>query len=139
MSEENKALVRRMYDVVFNERNIGLLGEVFASNIVDHTARPGTPPGVEGLKQQMEMFLTAFPDLKITAEDIVAEGDRVAVRWTATGTHRGDLMGIQATGKQVTISGMEILRIVDGKAVEHWEVFDQMSMMQQLGVVEQPG
>ena len=84
------------------------------------------------------MFLSAFPDTQMTVEDELADGDKVATRWTATGTHTGELMGIPPTGKQVTVTGMDINRLVGGKIVEHWGEFDQMGMMQQLGVVPAP-
>jgi steroid delta-isomerase-like uncharacterized protein len=85
------------------------------------------------------MYRSAFPDMRVTIEDLVAEGDKVAARWSVTGTHRGELMGIPATGKRVTVTGIEINRFAGGKLVEHWESFDQLSMMQQLGVVPAPG
>jgi predicted ester cyclase len=85
------------------------------------------------------MFLSAFPDTKMTIEDQLAEGDKVTTRWTATGTHTGELMGIPATGKAVTVTGFDITRYSGGKSVEHWGQFDQMGMMQQLGVIPTPG
>ena len=103
--------------------------------MVDHAAPPGVALGVEGAKQAIGIYRTAFPDLKVTVEDIIAEGDKVSCRFTITGTHKGGLMGIAPTGKQVRLAGMEVHRIVDGKAVEHWESFDQLGMMHQLGVM----
>ena len=139
MSEENKALITRAYDEVFNAGNTDALGEILSADIVDHSAMPGSPPGLEGAKQTIGMFLTAFPDLKITVEDMIAEGDKVAVRMTMSGTHKGDFMGIPATGKRISVNGMDFHRIAGGKVVEHWDSFDQMTMMQQLGVMEAPG
>ena len=139
MSEENKALIARAYDQVFNSGNIDALGEIASPDIVDHSALPGSPPGLDGAKQAIEMFLTAFPDLKMTVEDMIAEGDKVAVRLTMSGTHKGDFMGIPATGKEISVSGMDFHRIAGGKVVEHWDSFDQMTMMEQLGVMESPG
>jgi steroid delta-isomerase-like uncharacterized protein len=139
MSEANKALVRRFTNEVMNRGNLRVVDEIVAPNAVNHSSPPGFPAGTAGVKQMATMYRSAFPDVRITIEDLVAEGDRVAARWSATGTHRGELMGIPATGKRVTVTGIEINRIVDGKIVEHWESFDQLGMMQQLGVVPAPG
>ena len=139
MSEENKAVVRRFHDEVLNKGNLALIDELCSHDLVDHTAPPGLPPGVEGAKQTLGIYLAAFPDLHVTMEDMIAEGDRVVVRWTASGTHKGDLMGIAPTGRRVTVTGIAIDRIAGGKTVEHWEVFDQMGLMQQLGVIPAQG
>lgn len=133
--EENKAVVQRIYDEVLNGKNLGAIDELLLPDVVDHMAPPGFPTGIEGAKQMMGMFITAFPDLHISVEDSVADGDKVVTRYTFSGTHQGDMMGIAPTGRQVTVSGIAIDRVVDGKGVEHWEVFDQMGMMQQLGVI----
>ena len=139
MSEENKALIRRFFEEVWNEQNLDAIDELVAADQVDHSLPPGLPPGREGAKAFVGMYLSAFPDTRMTIEDIVAEGDRVVTRWSATGTHTGELMGIPATGKQVTVTGLDINRYSGGKSVEHWGQFDQMGMMQQLGVVPAPG
>lgn len=139
MSEENKALVRRVYEQVWNNKDLDALDELFAPDIVNHEAPPGLPPGIEGSKAYLGMFMSAFPDTQMTIEDQIAEGDKVLTRWTATGTHTGELMGIPATGKQVTVTGLDLSRIAGGKVVEAWGQFDQMGMMQQLGVVPTPG
>ena len=85
------------------------------------------------------MVRSAFPDMQATIEDMIAEGDKVAVRYTGTGTHKGELMGIPATGKQIAVTGIEIIRIAGGKMVERWEAFDNLSFMQQLGVIPPMG
>jgi steroid delta-isomerase-like uncharacterized protein len=139
MSEANKAIVRRFSEEVMNRGNLRVIDELFAPNVVDHSIPPGFPAGIAGVKQMAAMYRSAFPDVRSTIEDLVAEGDKVVVRWSATGTHRGELMGIPATGKRVTVTGIVIDRIAGGKIVEHWESFDQLSMMQQLGVVPAPG
>jgi steroid delta-isomerase-like uncharacterized protein len=138
MSEENKALDRRIFEAVSN-KNLAALDELMAPDMVDHELPPGLPPGRDGTKAFLGMFISAFPDIKVTIEDQIAEGDKVVTRWTATGTHTGELMGIPATGKQVTMMGIDITRFSGGKNVEHWGQFDQMGMMQQLGVVPPPG
>lgn len=139
MSEENKALARRVIEGCFNQGNLALADELFAPDYVDHDAPPGFPAGVEGFKQQVTMYRTAFPDVHITIEDQVTEGDKIVTRWSARGTHQGELMGIPPTNKEVTVTGIAIDRIDRGKIVEHWEIFDQLGMMQQLGVVPAPG
>ena len=134
MSEENKAVVRRFMGV-FETGDLSVLDEVLASNYVDHNPFPEQAPGPEGMKEMLGMMRAIFPDMAVTAEDMIAEGDKVVVRWTGTGTHRGEFMGIPATGNKVTVTGIGIDRLVDGKIVEHWEQFDTMGMMQQLGAI----
>ena len=138
MSEENKAVVLRFLDEVFDGKNVEAAGKYVADDFVDHGAPPGTPPGLEGFKQMLTMFFNAFPDFRYTSEELIAEGDRVVSRGTFSGTHKGELMGIAPTGKQVQISEIHIARMVGGKLVEHWEASDQLGMMQQLGVIPPP-
>ena len=135
MSEENKALFRRFVDEIINKKDVSLIDDLIAGDMVDHNLLPGQEPGREGMKQMLGMFLAAFPDLRSNIDLLVAEGDIVAGRMTTTGTHKQDFMGIPATGKQVNFSEIHIVRIVNGKAVEHWGNSDDMGMMQQLGVI----
>ena len=100
---------------------------------------PGQAQGRQGTLELFTMLRTVFPDLRITVEDIVAEGDKVVSRGTFSGTHKGEFMGIAPTGKQITVGLIEIVRIVAGKMVEHWNVVDNLGMMRQLGVVPTPG
>ena len=97
------------------------------------------PNGREGVKAQVAMYMDAFPDTKVTSDFLVAEGDKVVIRWTATGTHTGDLGEIPATGKRTRTAGIAIFRVAGGKIVEEWFETDQMDLMQQLGVVPLPG
>jgi len=138
-TEENKAVVRRFYEEVVNQKKRAALDEVFDPNLVDHFAPPGTPGGLEGARQTFDMFLTAFPDRHFTVEDLIAEGDRVAARVTMSGTQHGAFMGVPPTGKHVTITGLDINRFVGGKSVEHWVEMDTLGLMQQLGVIPAPG
>jgi len=132
--EENKAIVRRWNDEVYDKGNLAAIDELFATNFVWHFAPPGVTPDREGYKQENVTNLRAsFADIQCTVEDMVAEGEKVAVRWTWRGTHKGEYMGIAPTGKQATISGIEILRIVGGKIVEEWSESDWLGFMQQLG------
>jgi steroid delta-isomerase-like uncharacterized protein len=137
--EENKAIELRFFEEVVNKRNLAVIDELFATNFVDHSAVPGIAADREGLKQYFAMVHSAFPDFHSTLEDMFAEGDKVVQRFTARGTHQGEFMGIAPTGKQVTIPGIAIHRITDGKIVENWVNMDMLSMMQQLGVIPPPG
>jgi steroid delta-isomerase-like uncharacterized protein len=135
-TEENKALARRVIEEMFNEGNLDVADELIASDYVDHDpAMPEEVRGPEGFKEYVGMYRSAFPDLHIQIEDQIAEGDKVVTRWTGTGTHEGELAGIAPTGNYVTLPGMEIVRISEGKLVEGWEGYDSMTMMRQLGVM----
>ncbi len=136
-AEENKAILRQAYDAI-NQNNLDALDEVVASDITDHDAGPGQAPGLEGVKQLFSSIHTAFPDFRMNVEDMIAEGEKVVARVSWSGTHQGEFMGIAPTGNRVEVSGIDILRITDGKIAEHWGKFDDLGMMQQLGVIEQP-
>ena len=142
-TEENKAVSRRVAEEIFNGGNLDLADELYASDYVLHDpSLPEDLTGPEGIKRYAAMTLGAFPDIRVAVEDQVAEGDKVVSRWTATGTHTGDLMGIPPTGRRVEISGVTINRFSGGKIAEDWYQSDDLGMMQQLGVVpsgEQPG
>lgn len=139
MSEENKAFMRRFYAEVFNAGKLELIDELLAPDFVDHEEMPGLPPTREGVKQAFAMFRNAFPDLQVTAEDMMAEGDKVVARITMTGTHQGEFMGLAPTGKKIAVSGIDIIRFAGGKAVEHWGQTDTLSLMQQLGAIPPMG
>ena len=117
------------------QENLAAIDEFITPNHVDHTLPPFLPTTPEGTKQAIGMFLTAFPDLHLTVEDMIAEGDKVVTRFTSRGTQTGAFMGMPPTGKQVTVSSIVIARIADGKIVEEWGLDDQMGMLQQLGVI----
>ena len=136
--EENKIIARRFNDEVWDKGDEAALEELFAEDAVDHGAVPGQPPGREGHKHQLALFRDAFPDLRVTTEDVFSEGDKVASRWTARGTHRGALMGIAPTGNEVTIEGIDVLRVAQGRIVERWAQSNDLVLMQQLGVVPSP-
>jgi len=137
--EENKALMRRFYEEI-SKGNLAILDELMAANVVEHSPFvPEQAPGRQGILESFTMIRIVFPDLRITVEDIVAEGDKVVSRGTFSGTHKGEFMGIAPTGKQITVGLIEIVRIVAGKMVEHWNVVDNLGMMRQLGVVPPPG
>jgi len=138
-TEENKAMIRRVWEEVLNKGDLAVADKIMATNYVYHGSGGQEFKGPEGFKQLVTMFRTAFPDLRITVEDMVAEGDKVAHRATMRGTHKGDLMGIAPTGKQVTIAAIVISRFVGGKEVEAWSNLDQLGMMQQMGVAPPMG
>jgi steroid delta-isomerase-like uncharacterized protein len=140
LSETNKAVARRFFDEVWNKGNLAVLNEIIAK---DHVSRgpgtlPGLPTGPEGTKQLVTVYRNAFPDLRFTIEEQIAEGDKVVTRWTADGTHQGELAGIPPTNKTSTVTGVAVDRIANGKVVESWGIFDQFGMMQQLGLIPTP-
>lgn len=132
---DHAATMRRLYGLL-NAGDVDGFGELLADDFVEHEETPGLAPTKEGTKEFFRMYLAAFPDLHMEAEDVLASGDKVVARARATGTHQGEFMGIPATGKHVDVPLIDILRFGDdGLAHEHWGVFDALSMMQQLGVV----
>lgn len=139
-TEQNKALVRQMVEQVFNRGDVGLVDEFLAPDFVEHEELPpGLPRGREGVKQFFTTFRSAFPDFRATIDDIVAEGDKVVVRQSWSGTHKGEFMGVPPTGKSVSFGVIDIMRIAGGKFVEHWGQSDSMGLMQQLGAIPTPG
>jgi predicted ester cyclase len=139
MSEENKALTRRFYDEVFNKKRPAAFDEFCDPHFLDHNPEPGQAPGLEGVRQSLATFFKAFPDMRLTVEDMIAEGDKVVSRVSVRGTHTGEFQGLAPTHKPVTVSGIDIVRIEGGKAVERWGSFDMLGLMQQLGVGGPPG
>jgi steroid delta-isomerase-like uncharacterized protein len=141
MSEENKALVRRYFEEIWDKGNLDLIDELFTTDFVRHgpTATEGEVRGPEGFKGLVSTYRTALPDLRVPIEDLIAEGDRVVTRWTARGTHQGELMGNAPTGNQASVSGILIDRISGGKIEEEWVDYDTLHLMQQIGAVPQPG
>jgi len=139
-AEENKAIARRVVEEHISTGDVEGARSIMAADVVDHNAPPGTSGvGFDEFVQAISELRSAFPDFNGTIEDIVAEGDKVAMRWVMRGTHQGSLFGMPATGKQVEVGVMDILRIENGKIVERWGQVDNMGMMQQLGVMPAPG
>ncbi|MFQ5880662.1 MAG: ester cyclase [Dehalococcoidia bacterium] len=138
-AEENKAIMHRIYEEVINTGNLALADQFIAADVVEHEALPVVASGLEGFKQFFTMFRTAFPDLRFIVEDMIAEGDKVATRLTIRGSHKGEFMGMAPTGKQVTMTAIDIIRFAGGKAVEHWGNTDELGLMQQLGAVPPMG
>jgi len=136
--EQNTASVRRQVDEAWNKGNMAVLDELMAADLVFHDPPPGIAPDREGFKKIVSMHRKAMADFHVTIEDIFAEGDKVAVRWSWSGTQKGEYMGIAPTGKQVTLNGISIHRFKNGKIVENWHKMDMLGLMQQLGVVPPP-
>jgi steroid delta-isomerase-like uncharacterized protein len=136
-AQENKALSARFMEEVVNQGDTSLIDHLVTPNFIDHQQQPGMPAGRDGIKAFVRGFRAAFPDLHYTIDDTVAEGDKVVMRSTAHGTMRGDFMGMPASGKSATWQEIHITRYAEGKAVEHWAVVDQFSMLTQLGFIGQ--
>jgi predicted ester cyclase len=136
---ENKALFRRTYEELLNLGNLDVADELVAPEFINHEAPPGRDRGPESMRGLATMLRTAFPDLRFEIEGLVAEGDTVAGRLTMSGTHEGPLMGTPPTGRSVRQEHMHFVRFEEGKAVEHWGVRDDLGMLQQLGLMPDPG
>ena len=135
LSDENKAIALRLIDEVLNAHSLARFDDLYDPNYVSHALPPGFSPDREGMRQYHSQYFQAFPDMDITVDGMLAEGDWVAVYYTGTGTHQGELMGIPPTGKQVSASAILSLRIVDGKIVEDRLDGDKLVLLQQLGVI----
>jgi steroid delta-isomerase-like uncharacterized protein len=131
----NKELVRRLLEVDVSEANEAVSDEIIHPDFFDHTNPPSMQHGIDGHKAIIRLFKAAFPDEKWVIQDMIAEGDKVVARVVCRGTHLGDFFGIPATGKQIEMTGVHILRIADGKIAEHWGNNDDLGLMRQLGVV----
>lgn len=139
MSEQNKQMVRRSIEEIWNQENYDVVHEVAARDLVVHASLPANDiHGADNAVQFYAMLHKAFPDIHFTVEDQVAEGDRVVTRWTARGTHTGEFQDFAPTGKQATVMGIDIDRIAGGKIIECWTTFDELGMLQQLGLLAVP-
>jgi len=138
MSEEqNKKVFERVIEEAYNKGNVDVLNETFAPNFVEHQAGI-VPPTIEGVKRSIAFLRGAFPDLKLTIEEIIASGDKTWARITGRGTHQGPFMGFAPTGKSFVITVMDLCRYENGQIVEHWGVADQLAVMAQIGALPQP-
>ncbi len=138
MTTETTKMIGRIPLEVFNNDNFGLIDELVSTDFVEHAAPPGVAPTREGFKQWAIALKKAFPDLRYTIEDSIDSGDRIVHRLTATGTMKGDFMGIRATGKRATWQEIHIGRVANGRLAEHWGVADQLAMLVQLEVIPSP-
>jgi steroid delta-isomerase-like uncharacterized protein len=133
-TERNKAVISRFVEEVQNQRNWDVYDELNDPGFVNHSAPRGMSDR-EGSKRYLKAFLDALPDATFTIDDMIAEGDQVVTKKTLHGTHAGELAGIPATGREVTLQYVDIMRVRDGRITEHWLSMDQLSFMQQLGVI----
>jgi steroid delta-isomerase-like uncharacterized protein len=131
--ERNKDLVVRVIEEVFNAHDLDAIDRYYAEDYRDHN--PQVPPGRTGYRAFFTPLLAAFPDWRGTVHDLIAEGDKVVARTTWQGTHQDDLLGIPATGRQVDYAAIDIFRIADGRIAEHWDQVDNLTMLQQLGLL----
>jgi steroid delta-isomerase-like uncharacterized protein len=138
-SDDNKAVVSRYYDEVLNQRKVDVLDEIAAEDYVEYSPLPGMGNGRADLKARVAGFHNAFNPLRFTVEDVIAEDDKVVVRWTNAGKDSGGFMGIPPTGKEFGIAGIDIHVVRDGRLAEHWHVVDLLGQMQQLGLIPAPG
>ena len=139
MLADTKALVRRLFEEVWNQGNLAAIDELFAPSYVRYDPAAPEAKGLAGFKQLVVMLRTAFPDLHFTLEEIIAEGDKVMTRALLRGTHRGEYLGIAPTGKPVAVMGMVVVRIAHGKFQEGWLMMDNLGLLQQLGMVPPVG
>ena len=137
-ASENKAIVRRFIEEVLSGNQVAQVETLVAPHYINHLLPPGMAQGPEGEKAFIGMFRSAFPDFRMTVEDLLGEADRVAGRWVFTGTHTGAFQGIPPTGHRVTMTGMNIFRLENGQIVDNQSNFDQFGLLQQLGVIPTP-
>ena len=135
---DNKAVVQRFYQEVLNQRKLDVLDQIAAEDYVEHDPFPGQGNGRADLKARVASLHQAFNPLRFNVEDVIAEGDKVVVRWTNSGTDRGGFMGIPPTGREFGIAGIDIYVVRDGRLAEHWHVVDMLGHMQQLGLLPTP-
>jgi steroid delta-isomerase-like uncharacterized protein len=131
--------IRRLFEDGFNKGEYAMVEAMIDPVYIDHSTMPAPAPGVEGFKQRIASLRATFPDARFTVEDIFASGDQVALRWSMTGTDKGGFRGRPASGKAVTVTGINIERIKGDKIVEHWSSPDNLGMLQQLGMIPTPG
>ena len=134
MSEQNKAVFEKLMSAL-NAKDMATMESLIADDFVDNDAMPGMAPGRQGMIDMMGMFVGAFPDLNIVVEHWVAEGDLVVGVMTTKGTQNGEFMGMPASGKKFSVREMHMVRVANGKMAEHWGLSNEMSMMQQLGLM----
>jgi steroid delta-isomerase-like uncharacterized protein len=138
-TEQNKSIVRRWIEEGWNKHNLSVVDEIYAPNFVQHEPEPQTVNSSEALKQYLSAYFTAFPDLSLSIEDLLAEGDKVVRRFVSNGTHTGPFMGMPATGKKGVITGIVIFRLENSRIAEVWLNIDALGLLQQLGVIPMPG
>jgi steroid delta-isomerase-like uncharacterized protein len=137
--EQNKEITRRLIEEVFNRGNFAIVNEIVAPNFVEHEELPpGIPNNQQAVAEMSRMLRSAFPDFKATIKDLIAEGNKVALFMTWTGTQKGEFMGLPPSDKHMNVSVFDILRFEGGQICEHWGAMDSLGMMQQLGAIPAP-
>jgi steroid delta-isomerase-like uncharacterized protein len=139
MSRDNKTAARRVREEIWNKKNFSLADEIVSADCAHQVHDPMTPQlgkGPEALKKLVDVYMSAFPDAQCTVEEIISEGDRVMVRWSASGTHTGKLLQIGPTRKKIKVAGVDIYRFVNGKIQDHRIIWDAMTFAQQLGLAQ---
>jgi len=137
-TEANKVLARLLLEEDISRGDEAVAERIIHPDFVDHTNPPGMQHGLAGHKAIVRLFRAAFPDQWWQIEDLIAEGDRVVARTTMRGTHRGDFFGIPATGRAVTLPGVHVMRVADGKIAEHWGSNDDLGLLRQIGALPEP-
>ena len=135
MSEQNKAIIHRLFDELMAKGNMAVFDEIYDANLIYHGTGELENGDLEGLKQFVRGIANAFPDFKGTLDDLIAEGDKVVYRWTFSGTHKAEFNGVYATGRHVSVRAISVNRVAGGKIVEEWENLDEVGVMRQLGVL----
>jgi steroid delta-isomerase-like uncharacterized protein len=138
-AEQNKSIVRRWIEEGWNKGNLAVIDQVYAPNYVQHEPAPETVNSSEALKQYVSTYLTAFPDLNLSIEDLITEGDKVVWRFKSTGHHNGPFMGLPPTGKTGNITGIVIFRLENSRIAEGWVNIDTLGLLQQVGMIPMPG
>ncbi len=134
----NKDIVQKTFDVVWNQHNTAAIDELYASDYTTHDELPGFSQDRKGFKEWVNQTTRAFPDIEFKIKDQLAEGDEVVTRWEAHGTQKGEFMGVPASGKAITVTGLTMNRLQNNKIKESWNEWDSLSLMQQLGVISEP-
>jgi steroid delta-isomerase-like uncharacterized protein len=133
MSADNKAIVRRLIKEVWNRRDVNVLDDIVSANYVGHDPAFSHPDGTVGFKEGVKSIRSALPDIEFAIEDLIADGDTVVFRWSGRGSHQGVFLGVTPTGRQVNITGINIIRVSGGKITEQWSNWDTLGLLRQLG------
>jgi steroid delta-isomerase-like uncharacterized protein len=135
MATDNREKSRSVFEEVWNEKRVEKIDDLVSADYVHHDVLSPDRQGITAYKQFVNLYLNAFPDVHFNIEDEISEGNTVVIRWTVTGTHNGDLPGVPRTGRPISVTGITIARLGNGKFVESWNNWDALGMMQQLGAV----
>ncbi len=135
MAAQSAELSRRIFEDVWNRKNLNAIDDLISANYIHHDANSPAASGIDGYKQFVNYYMNAFPDAHFTIDDVFTDGQNEVTRWTVVGTHEGELAGIPRTGRRFSVTGISIARIANGKITESWNNWDALGLMQQLGVV----